>query len=219
MAVPAVANYVARWGYRTLDARRYEKRRYGGFARRLNLRLLERAIGRAVAGLPPGALVLNVACGTGIVGRALAANGLRVVGLDISPAMLALAAERGEAVGHVRADLELPPVRAQSVDAVLCARFLMLVPSAARPRLLARLAELARGPVIATVCHPYTTKSLTRRLRRALGWRGVKSSARLDRRALEAEAAAAGLRVERVIPVLPLFSEVWVVVFGRAAAT
>ena len=33
MAMPAVAPYVARWGYRDLDARRYERRRYGGLIR------------------------------------------------------------------------------------------------------------------------------------------------------------------------------------------
>jgi SAM-dependent methyltransferase len=218
MAVSAVAHYVARWGYRAVDARRYERRRYGGPGRRLNLRLLERALGRAVAGLPRGGLVLNLPCGTGIVGRSLAARGLRVLQADISPTMLAVACERGDALAHVRADVERPPLRRRSVDAVLCARFLMHVPARARPGLLAGLAELSRGPVIATVCHPYTLKSATRRLRRALGWR-VKRSARLDRRALEVEVAAAGLRVERVIAVMPLFSEVWVVVMGRAGAT
>ena len=39
---PATADYDARWGYRQLDARRYERRRYGGAIRRLNHRLLER---------------------------------------------------------------------------------------------------------------------------------------------------------------------------------
>jgi SAM-dependent methyltransferase len=213
-----VAHYVARWGYRALDAERYERRRYGGLARTLNRRLLERALGRALGDVPAGALVLHVPCGTGISERALARRGLRVIGADISPAMLALARGRRHALAHVRADLESPPVRARSVDAVVCARFLMHVPAAARPRLLARLAQSARGPLVATVCHPYTLKSVTRALRRALGWQ-VKRSPRIDRETLAAEAAAAGLHLERVIPVLPLFSEVWVVVMRRARAT
>jgi len=73
------------------------------------------------------------------------------------------------------------------------------------------MADLARGPVIATVCHPYTWKSFQRGLRRRLGGR-AKRSPRLTRRELATEASNAGLRIERVIPVLPLLSEVWVVV-------
>jgi SAM-dependent methyltransferase len=209
--VPAPAYYDARWGYRTLDARRYERRRYGGLVRRLNLRLLERAVGRALGGAGGGRLVLDVPCGTGILGAFLAARGFRVIGADISPAMLAVARTRNHALGHVRADLEAPPCRPGSFEAVVCARFLMHVPAASRPRMLRTLAELSRGPLVATVCHPYTVKSAGRALRRALGGR-AKRSPRLTRRQLAAEVEAAGLRLERVIPVLPLLSEVWVVV-------
>jgi SAM-dependent methyltransferase len=216
MSAPATAQYDARWGYRALDARRYERRRYGGLVRGLNLRLLERALDRALAGVPPGALVLDAPCGTGILGPLLRARGLRVVGADISPAMLGVARERGEALGHVRADVEHPPYRAGAFDAVVCARFLMHLPAVSRPRVLATLARLSRGPLVATVCHPYTLKRLGRRLRRALG-RPAKASPRLTRRALADEVAAAGLRLERVVPVLPLLSEVWVVVIRDAA--
>ena len=129
---PAMLDYDARWGYRQFDARRYERRRYGGAIRRLNHRLLERALGRALAGLAPGAVVLDAPCGTGILAPFLARRGLRVIGADISPAMLAVARERDGGLGHVRADLEAPPLRPGSVDAVVCTRFLMHVPAAGR---------------------------------------------------------------------------------------
>jgi len=216
MPAPATADYDARWGYRAFDARRYERRRYGGLVRALNLRLLERALGRALAGVGRRALVLDVPCGTGILGRFFAARGLRVVGADISPAMLAVARGRDHALGHVRADLETPPCRRGTFDAVICARFLMHLPAESRPRVLRTLAGLTRGPLVATVCHPYTLKSLGRSVRRLLG-RAVKRSPRLTRRALAAEVEAAGLQLERVIPVLPLLSEVWVVVLGKRA--
>jgi SAM-dependent methyltransferase len=218
MPAPATADYDARWGYRQLDARRYERRRYGGVVRRLNLRLLERALARALAGVGSRALVLDVPCGTGILGPFLAARGLRVVGADISPAMLAVARGRNHALGHVRADLEAPPCRPRAFDAVVCARFLMHVPAESRPRVLATLAGLTRGPLIATVCHPYTVKTLGRSVRRWLG-RTVKRSPRLTRRALAAEVEAAGLRLDRVIAVLPFLSEVWVVVIRKRAAS
>jgi len=219
MPAPATADYDARWGYRDFDAERYERRRYGGFVRSLNLRLLHRAIGRALAGVDGGRLVLDVPCGTGIVGQQLAASGFAVVGADISPAMLGVAAGRGRARGLVRADLETPPWRPRSFDAVVCARFLMHLPAEARPRVLRTLADLARGPLVATVCHPYTVKSLGRWVRRRLGGH-AKRSPRLTRRELAAEVEAAGLELERVISVLPFLSEVWVVVIrNRARAT
>ena len=206
-----VADYDARWGYRSFDARRYEQRRYGGPIRRLNHRLLERALGRALSAIGEGRTVLDAPCGTGILTPFLARRGLRIVGADISPAMLALARERPEGARLVRADLENPPYRPGTFDAVVSTRFLMHLPAASRPRVLATLAGLARGPLVATVCHPYTVKSFGRALRRAFGGR-AKRSPRLTRRALAAEVEAAGLRLERVIRVLPLLSEVWVVV-------
>ncbi len=218
MPAPVTADYDARWGYRHFDARRYERRRYGGLIRRLNLRRLERVLARALAGIDRRRLVLDVPCGTGIIGDSLTARGFRIVGADISPAMLAVARERAHAVGLLRADLETPPWRPGSFDAVVCARFLMHLPAESRPRVLGTLAGLTHGPLVATVCHPYTVKSFGRWLRRLLG-RPAKRSPRLTRRALAAEVEAAGLRLERVIPVLPLLSEVWVIVLSNRART
>ena len=219
MPAPATADYDARWGYREFDARRYERRRYGGLVRGLNLRLLQRALGRGLADVGGRRLVLDVPCGTGILGAFLAGRGFRFVGADISPAMLDVARGRDHALGHVRADLEAPPYRPGTFDAVVCARFLMHLPAESRPGVLRTLAGLTRGPLVATVCHPYTLKSFGRAVRRMLG-RSVKRSPRLTRRALAAEVQAAGLRLERVIPVLPFLSEVWVVVIrNRAAST
>jgi len=213
---PATARYDARWGYRDLDARRYEKRRYGGAVRQWNLRLLERGLGRALSDVPPGSLVLDTPCGTGILGDALRARGLRVIGADISAAMLAVAREREGTLGHVRADLEQPPWRANAFAAVICSRFLMHLPPASRPRVLRTLAELTHGPLVGTVCHPYTVKQLGRAARRTMGLK-AKVSPRLTRAALEAEVRAAGLVLDRVLPVLPLLSEVWVVVIRKPA--
>jgi SAM-dependent methyltransferase len=211
MAEPVAEHYDARWGYRHLDAERYERRRYGSLGRRLNLRLTERALSRALVDVPRGGLVLDAPCGTGILSAFLRRRGFRVLGADISPAMLAVARRRGAALGHVRADLEQPPYAPGSVEAVVSSRFMMHLPSETRTRMFRILADLARGPVVATVCHPYTWKSFQRAVRRWLGG-DAKRSPRLTRRELAAEVARAGLRLERVIPVLPLLSEVWVVV-------
>ena len=216
MPEPAVANYAARWGYRQLDARRYERRRYGGVVRGLNHRLLLRTLARALEDVPPGSLVLDAPCGTGILTGFLRGRGYRVYGADIGPAMLVVAKDRG-GVG-VRGDLERPPFAPRVFDAVVSARFMMHLPAADRPRVIATLAGLARGPLVATVCHPYTLKSAGRSLRRALGGQ-AKVSPRVTRASLAAEVAAAGCTLERLLPVMPLLSEVWVAVIRTADAT
>ncbi len=80
--------YDARWGSRSFDARRYEARRYGGVVRRFNHRMLERALARGLAGVRRGGLVLDAPCGTGVLADFLRGLGDRVMGADISPAML-----------------------------------------------------------------------------------------------------------------------------------
>src|SRR5262249_59671297 len=128
MAEPVAGGYDGRWGYRTLDAERYERRRYGSPGRRFNLRLLERALSRALEAVPAGGVVLDAPCGTGILWSFLRRKGFRVVGADISPAMLAVARRRSESLGPMRADLQPPPCRPRCGDAGGGNRFRMHPP-------------------------------------------------------------------------------------------
>ena len=89
----------------------------------------------------------------------------------------------------------------------------MHLPAERRPRVLRTLAGLARGPLVATVGHPHTLKTLGRGVRRLLG-RKTKRNPRLTRSAIVTEVAAAGLHLERIIFERPILSEVWVVVLG-----
>jgi ubiquinone/menaquinone biosynthesis C-methylase UbiE len=207
-----LGDYPARWGYRTIDPIRYEVRRYGSGARRLNQHLLTSRLRRALEGVA-GGTVLDVPCGTGVLKDLFASLRLRVTSADISPAMLAVAGERGGTV-RVRADIERLPFRRDAFDAVVCNRFLMHLPASLRPAVLADLGRVSRGPVVFTVCHPYTLKSASRAFRRRLGlW--TKRQPRIRREALAAEVAEAGLRLRDVAWVAPLLSEVWVVVAER----
>jgi demethylmenaquinone methyltransferase/2-methoxy-6-polyprenyl-1,4-benzoquinol methylase len=74
-----------------------------------------RAVG--ALGLPPGSLVLDLACGTGALSRELQRAGHRPVGFDFSPQMLARARTRAPLV---RADVLCLPVGDGVADGVTC---------------------------------------------------------------------------------------------------
>jgi SAM-dependent methyltransferase len=68
--------------------------------------------------LPFGGLVLDVGCGTGQLGAAIASEGYDVFGVDLSPSMLARARERG-LVGTFAAITTALPFAAASFDLAL----------------------------------------------------------------------------------------------------
>lgn len=55
----------------------------------------DRALGRFIDALPPGAAVLDLGCGPGLQAARMAAAGLRVSGLDATPEFVAAARGRG----------------------------------------------------------------------------------------------------------------------------
>jgi ubiquinone/menaquinone biosynthesis C-methylase UbiE len=82
-----------------------------------------------------GDRVLDVACGTGVVARAAAdragASG-HVVGLDINPAMLAVAQSESSEVEFVRGSAVDLPFEGASFDVVLCQLGLQFFPNRAK---------------------------------------------------------------------------------------
>jgi predicted TPR repeat methyltransferase len=75
--------------------------------------------------------VLDVGCGTGLVGQALRARGFagRLLGLDISRASLEIAEQRGVYDALENADLQQPlPVSDDGVDAVVCVGVMTYLP-------------------------------------------------------------------------------------------
>ena len=80
------------------------------------------ALAEVLDGLPPGARVLDCACGTGTLAVGMALRGFDVTASDASPAMVertrALAAERG--VPLVVATRAWADLGGESFDAVLC---------------------------------------------------------------------------------------------------
>lgn len=102
---------------------------------------VEQSVVRAVLtpSLHPGATVLDAACGTGRHTAWLAGQGCRVVGVDVTAAMLVRASAAVPRASFVHGELERLPLASKSVDAAVCALALCHLPNL-RPPLL----ELAR---------------------------------------------------------------------------
>jgi predicted TPR repeat methyltransferase len=103
--------------------------------------------------IPAAGSVLDVGCGTGLVGRELRARGYvgRLHGLDLSQASLDLARESGGYDVLERADLQQPlPLEDGSVDAVMCVGVMTYLPDVDSVwREFARVAR-SGGIVVAT---------------------------------------------------------------------
>lgn len=95
----------------------------------------------AAAGLKPGALVADVGTGTGFLAEAALDAGARVIGIDISDAMLETAAAKfaGRPFEPRRGDTKALPLPSAEVDAVLAN---MVLHHAAEPP--AAIREMAR---------------------------------------------------------------------------
>jgi len=98
----------------------------------------------AVAALPP-ADTLDVACGTGYLTRLLRG---RVTGLDVSPAMLAIAASRAPDGVFVQADATALPFADGRFRRVFAGHFYGHLEPDVRDRFLAEAARVARELVV-----------------------------------------------------------------------
>ncbi|HEV2781003.1 MAG TPA: methyltransferase domain-containing protein [Actinophytocola sp.] len=106
-----------------------------------------------LADLPPGR-ALDAACGTGRHAARLVELGHQVVGVDATPAMLALARKKVPSADFRLGRLESLPVQDATVDLVVCALALTHVPDL-RP-VLAEFARVLRpgGRVVLSDIHP-----------------------------------------------------------------
>ncbi|MEU2201234.1 methyltransferase domain-containing protein [Isoptericola sp. NPDC019482] len=138
--------------------------------------------------------VLDVATGTGLVLRALAASRPRprgMTGVDLSPDMLAVARRELPGAAFVRADAAALPVADRSVDLVTCVTALQLMPR--RDLVLAEWARVLR-PTGRAVTATFTGFGRPARPRRdhPVEHDAVSTPARIA-----ALAAPAGLRLRR----------------------
>jgi SAM-dependent methyltransferase len=184
------------------------------------------AIRKALALTTGVRTILDLPCGTGRFTGALARDGFEVVGSDISLEMLKKAASlenpvqpegRQRAIaGYVQANAEHLPLRTDSLDCVVCIRFMMHVDHATRVRMLREFHRVSRRWVIVDYRHKYTFRYVLSHTFGALGL-GRTPLDRVSSKSLEQEFRDAGLAIRSVIRVsTPLLSDKWVVLAERA---
>lgn len=94
--------------------------------------------------LPPGALILDVGCGPGFDAALFRRRGCRVVGIDLSHAMLAIAAPA--LAGRVlQADMRALPLAEGSADGVWSVASLLHVPDADTAKVIGEWHRVLRG--------------------------------------------------------------------------
>lgn len=95
---------------------------------------VERAVARGIAvilrSVAPSPRLVEVGVGTGRIAVPLAAEGVRVTGIDISPKMLARLREKRRDIDVMLAEASRPPLRPGVFDGALFVHILHLVPDA-----------------------------------------------------------------------------------------
>jgi 2-polyprenyl-3-methyl-5-hydroxy-6-metoxy-1,4-benzoquinol methylase len=95
--------------------------------------------------------LLDIPCGTGILGKLLHKFPFKIVASDISPEMMALAKEEypaGQLEECVQADITKTGFARASFDCIIVLGFLHRVPEEIKKATLKELAELSKGVVI-----------------------------------------------------------------------
>lgn len=140
-------------------AERYEEW-YSGRGRRAD-RLEKRLLGSLLGSFPGAETALEVGCGTGHFTRWLAGRGLRVVGLDISQAMLTTA-RKWNGLAYVLGDALALPFADRSLDIVALVTTLEFVPDSQRA--LSEAARVGRRGLLLGVLNRYSFPALGRKI-------------------------------------------------------
>lgn len=133
-------------------ARQYDRTRYQDDPRKAQRDAqTKRAIMETLARLPDVKRLLDLPCGTGRLSGMLVDAGYDYTGADLSPSMLEVSREKWRdkpAAKFIQADGEALPFEDNAFDAVLTVRFLNLVPSEPRRRILAEMRRVSKHWII-----------------------------------------------------------------------
>jgi ubiquinone/menaquinone biosynthesis C-methylase UbiE len=183
-------------------------------------RLVDRLEKEAVFALveaKPSELVLDLSCGTGNYALALAQQGLRVVGVDLSEAMLRLAQakvmRKGIGLSLVRADGNTLPFRAGVFDLVTLVLGLEFAADPGKILEEARRILKPQASLVVAILNRTGPWTLWRRLKRLFVrsiWRGATFLSFDELRGLLEARGFRDLRWRGAVRFLPLFRTRWV---------
>ena len=165
-------------------------------------KLEEAILGSWLDELEQNSLVLDIPCGTGRCLPAIVRRGLKYIGADISPAMIAEAEREAQREpnanliqGFVIADAEHLDFGDNSVDCVVMWRFLHHVRSARiRQNVLHEAARVARSKVLISFHHPISFTNLRKWAQRLFSG-DTSGSAAITQWRLKREAESCELRL------------------------
>jgi ubiquinone/menaquinone biosynthesis C-methylase UbiE len=203
--------YRAKGAYQeTQEADTYDDVRFKSLKGRWEDRLEKKAMIEAMRDIPEGARILDLPCGTGRITEFLLDLGYKVMGADISEAMMAHA--RSKLAGYPnlqglqQADAEKLPYSDGEFDAVTSIRFSNHVPPDVRLRVLKEMRRVSKGPIVISYCNPNTISGFKRRAKALIRKPHAPWNPATPRQ-VAAEAAQAGLKVTRASAIVPLVSE------------
>lgn len=166
--------------------------------------------------------VLDLPCGTGRFTGHLARAGYEVIGSDIAMEMMQVAANQLAGAprlrGYVRADAERLPLADGAIDCVMSIRFLLHIDPATRVAIIREMARVSTRWLILDYRHKHSYRYMRLRLRRALGVPSARKLPQVSRAEMMSELAAAGVRVVKIFPIAPFFSDKWVVLCEKTVA-
>jgi ubiquinone/menaquinone biosynthesis C-methylase UbiE len=161
--------YFRKYHYRNAEAARtYDDRKFGSPSLARYNRATEKALDRALRLLPDGSRVLDIPCGTGRWTEFIIRKRMEYVGGDISLEMMQVCLEKYAGIRRafdlVQLDGTALPFPDKSFDAVLCFKFLSLLPQEIRLEVLREFRRVTRRYLIAQSQH----------LRTFCPWRALK---------------------------------------------
>jgi ubiquinone/menaquinone biosynthesis C-methylase UbiE len=195
-------------------AESYDQERFNSISGKAFDHFEKQSISRAFSGLPRNATILDAPCGTGRLAERLLEDGYRVLGMDISPAMLDVASRKLQRFGD-RFQTRVADVRELSsqdlrFDAALCARILMHFPLQDQIDFLSNISKVSSGIVVFnhSVKTPY--QNLRRRIKKLLRNQNPVSFP-VTNNELKTLIIESGLTREKSFSVLPIISEAIVI--------
>jgi len=192
----------------------YDASRFHSLTGRIDDWLDKFSLIRALAFLPRGSSILDLACGTGRITKFLLQRGFHVWGADISEEMLQVARGRLFTLDFFRgvclADAERLPFADGNFDGVVSVRFLGHVPPHIRTSMLCEMNRISKGYVI--VQYPLThLKVSLPGLKKNLGVKPASVPA-VSLEEARTELSAAGLEIQAMFPKLPYVLYSWMIV-------